>query len=288
MPRICYVPKHFRKTSLVIIQTANEIIEEYADQGFSLTVRQLYYQFVARDIIPNNQKEYTRIGSIVNNARLAGLTDWEAIVDRTRNLRALSHWESPREILRTSARQYARNLWEGQKATPEVWIEKDALIGVIEGVCEKWDVPFLSCRGYVSQSEMWGAGRRLLSCSNPIIIHLGDHDPSGIDMTRDIRDRLNLFTDGRVTVVRIALTMAQVEQYGPPPNPAKLTDSRAGDYISAFGYDSWELDALDPKAMAALIEEKVKSIVDEELMDAVKKKQGREREQLTRVAENWV
>lgn len=286
MPKILYIQKSFRESSLAIIMKANEIIQKYAEQGFDLTLRQLYYQFVARDIIRNTQKEYNRLGAIINDARLAGLIDWESIVDRTRGLRALSHWNSPSEILLTCSKQYTRNLWAGQNVTPEVWIEKDALVGVIEGVCSAWDVPFLSCRGYVSQSEMWGAGRRLAKRTNPIIIHLGDHDPSGIDMTRDIRDRLDMFA-GNVTVDRIALTMDQVEENGPPPNPTKLTDSRANDYIAMYGSDSWELDALEPALLERLIEEKIKSIVDMDLFNDEKERQKKERQQLKAVADNW-
>lgn len=286
MTLISYVPKSFKDRTLAIIAKANEIILEYEEQGFNLTLRQLYYQFVSRDLIRNTQKEYNRLGAIINDARLAGLVHWESIVDRTRGLRSLSHWNSPSEILLTCSKQYTRNLWAGQSVTPEVWIEKDALVGVIEGVCTEWDVPFLSCRGYVSQSEMWRAGRRLAMRPRPYIIHLGDHDPSGIDMTRDIQERLNMFA-GNVTVNRIALTMDQVEEHGPPPNPAKLSDSRASEYIARFGNDSWELDALEPALMANLIEEEIKNTVDMDMFEAAKKRQEKERRQLVDVAENW-
>lgn len=91
----------------------------------------------------------------------------------------------------------------------------------------------------------------------PVILHLGDHDPSGIDMTRDIVARLEVFTDyAGIEVRRVALNMDQVEQYGPPPNPAKLTDSRVGQYIAVYGLDSWELDALEPQVIVDLIEQK--------------------------------
>jgi hypothetical protein len=144
MPKICYVSKNFSPDSLGIIETANHIVEEYAQQGFVLTLRQLYYQFVARDIIPNTQQSYKRLGSIVNDARLAGLIDWEYITDRTRNLQKNSHWSKPGDIIDSAALTYRVDLWEGQKRRVEVWIEKDALVGVIEGVCRELDVPFFS------------------------------------------------------------------------------------------------------------------------------------------------
>lgn len=266
MSKIRYIKKRFSSHSLEIITTANQIIEEYELQGFSLTLRQIYYQFVARDLIPNNIREYKKLGTVINNGRLAGLIDWEAIVDRTRNLQRNSHWENPREIIETCAKAFAIDKWQNQDLRPEVWIEKDALVGVIEGICQKLDVPYFSCRGYTSQSEMWSASQRLERYFNQaqpaIIIHLGDHDPSGIDMTRDIQDRMGLFMGG-VDVKRIALNADQVEEFNPPPNPSKVTDPRAKAYIVEFGYNCWELDALEPKIITNLIEKTVLSYRDD-------------------------
>lgn len=183
MPKVCYVRKAFREATLALIEVANDIIQEYAAQGFDLTLRQLYYQLVARDLIPNTQREYKRLGSIVNDARLAGLIDWDHIVDRTRFLRRLSHWDGPEDIVKACADQFRVDKWQNQPVRVEVWIEKDALVGVIEGVCNELDVPYFSCRGYTSQSEMWGASLRLGSYSlkkqTPIILHFGDHRPIG-------------------------------------------------------------------------------------------------------------
>jgi hypothetical protein len=290
MPKIAYVEKKFSTGSLATIRRAEEICREYADQGFDLTLRQLYYQFVARGWIANKQTEYKRLGSIVSDARLAGLLDWNYIVDRTRNLRGLSHWTSPGQIIRGSARGYLTDRWANQPHRVEVWIEKDALVGVIAGVCQRHDVDYFSCRGYTSQSELWGAARRLRRYEDrgqkPIVIHLGDHDPSGIDMTRDIAERLSLF-EANVRVIRIALNMDQVEEYEPPPNPAKLTDSRAGGYIDRFGDSSWELDALDPTTLDTLISSEITSWRDEAQWERDTAAMEAERSVLTAVAHRW-
>jgi len=260
-----YINKNLSDRKLDVIDQANKIIEEYQDQGFDLTLRQLYYQFVARDLIPNKQSEYNKLGNIISDGRLLGLIDWNAIVDRTRHVRSNSHWESPKEVIEICANQYQIDKWENQETRVEVWIEKDALIGVIEGVCSRNDVPYFSCRGYTSQSEMWRASCRLLDYDqNIVIIHLGDHDSSGIDMTRDIQDRMNLFDSG-ATVERIALNYDQIEQYNPPPNPAKITDPRAKKYIEEFGASSWELDALEPSVMDDLVQSKIDEYRDMDL-----------------------
>ncbi len=296
MPEIAYITKRFSDSSLAIIAKANEICAEYAGQGFDLTLRQLYYQFVARDLIANRQTEYKRLGSIINDARLAGVLDWSYIVDRTRNLVANSHWSSPSSIIDSVAFSYRNDLWANQPYRPEVWIEKDALLGVIEGVSQDNDVPYFSCRGYTSQSETWRAGRRMRRYIQggqiPLIIHLGDHDPSGIDMSRDIYERLRLFAyefGDKVTpeVRRIALNMDQVDQYGPPPNPTKLTDSRAQGYIADYGYDSWELDALEPSVLSALIQDEIDSVRDLVIWEEDKAKQEDDRQLLQRVSDNW-
>ena len=295
MPNICYASRKFKSASMDIIDQANAIIYEYAEQGFDLTLRQLYYQFVARDLIPNSQKSYKRLGSIINDARMAGLIDWDTIVDRTRNLQTTPHWDNPTDIIESCASQFAVDKWEGQEFRPECWIEKDALIGVIEDVCGELDVPYFSCRGYTSQSEMWSAAQRLLGYAQnrqrPLIIHLGDHDPSGIDMSRDITDRIELFMTyhgfdpGQVR--RIALNMNQVEEYNPPPNPTKFTDSRAGGYVVRYGTNSWELDALEPKVMADLIRDEVYSVRDVDKWAAKVEEERRGQEQLQRVSMYW-
>jgi hypothetical protein len=293
--KIAYKDKRFSIEIRNLIEKANEIIEEYSEQGFELTLRQLYYQFVARDLIENTQKSYKRLGMAINDGRLAGLVSWEAIVDRTRNVRRLSHWDSPAEIVEGAASQFRMDMWENQKYRPEVWIEKDALVGVIEDVCDKYDVPYFSCRGYTSQSEMWSASQRLLDHNkrgqSAVIIHLGDHDPSGIDMTRDIRDRLELFmfdgwADEALDVDRIALTMDQVEEYNPPPNPAKITDTRAKNYIHEFGDESWELDALEPAMMVQLIEETIQKLIIKSRWKAREKLVREHRKTLDEIVKN--
>lgn len=278
MPKVRYQRIRFAQRSLEIIEKANEIIAEYEAQGFNLTLRQLYYQFVSRGFIPNSQKEYSKLGSIINDARLAGMVDWDSITDRTRFVRRQSHWDGAKDILKSAAASFHVDMWETQCVRPEVWIEKDALVGVIQGVCEEYDVPYLSCRGYTSQSEMWGSAQRMRQTLERekkavVILHFGDHDPSGIDMSRDIRDRLSVFTgvpvmheefDGgkRAYFERLALNMPQVETYNPPPNPAKMTDSRYAGYIVEHGHESWELDALEPSVIVDLIRGSLTKLID--------------------------
>jgi hypothetical protein len=325
MPRICYVRKNFGPASLRVIRQANAIIAEYANQGYDLTLRQLYYQFVSRDLIPNRQSEYKRLGEIINDARLAGLVDWDAIVDRTRSIRSLPHWHDPAAIVRAAADSFAVDKWADQPCRVEVWIEKDALVGVFEPVCQELDVPLFSCRGYTSQSEVWGAARRLegylAAGQRVVVLHFGDHDPSGLDMTRDIAERLRLFLfndwirhesdrlsdlpreerlqrleqeydddqgwDVRLEVRRLALTWGQVGQYSPPPNPAKSTDARYRRYMEEFGDESWELDALEPTVLGQLVRDEVDGLLDHDRWGAAVARETAGAARLQRVAQRW-
>lgn len=287
--KICYKDINFRADSLNLIQRVNGIIHEYNQKGYSLTLRQVYYQLVARDIIPNNERSYKNLGNLISDGRIAGLIDWNAIEDRTRNLEKNSHWSSPSSIIDAVASQFAFDKWEGQEYYVEVWVEKDALKGIVGQVCSRMDIPYFSCRGYVSQSEMWVAAQRMERLSGEkdiVVIHLGDHDPSGRDMSRDIVDRLNFFGVG-LEFKRIALNMNQIEEYAPPPNPTKLTDSRATGYIDEFGYECWELDALAPEVIDKLIEDTVNQYLDMALFLEMREKEDEAKQVLRKVSDNW-
>jgi len=290
MPKIAYVKRRFNARSVVLIDNANNIIAEYQNQGFKLTLRQLYYQFVSRDIIPNTIKSYKNLGSVINDGRMTGMIDWDAIEDRTREVKTPNHWDNPADIVDACAKQFRIDKWADQPCRPEVWIEKEALAGVVEGICRQLDIPFLSCRGYTSQSEMWSSAMRLKKFSEdgqePIILHFGDHDPSGIDMTRDITDRLEIFMGG-IKLKRLALNMDQIDHYHPPPNPAKSTDSRFADYQAKFGDESWELDALEPSVLVGLIRNAVETMRDHKKWEAKVKIEEHHRHILTEAASRW-
>jgi hypothetical protein len=271
------------KPGLRLIEHVNQIIAEYRAAGYTLTLRQVYYQLVAGAVIENTERCYKNVGNLINNGRLVGYIDWDAIEDRTRNVRTQPTWDSPAQILEIAAEQYRRDLWETQDNYLEVWVEKDALVAIVEDVASRFHVPCLSCRGYTSQTAMHDAAERFIKKSgqgkNCILIHLGDHDPSGLDMTRDISERLAGF-GARVDVKRIALNRDQIDRYKPPVNPAKITDTRARTYIAEHGKHSWELDALPPEVIDALITKTIKISLDQKRFDVAKAQQESERQAL--------
>lgn len=268
----CYIPRKFSEDNLAMIGQANAIIVEYQARGYTLTLRQLYYQHVARGLLANVQSNYNKLGGLISDGRLAGLISWTAIEDRTRNLQGLNTYAAPGQIIAKAQKEYRLDLWADQPFRPEVWVEKEALVDVVARICNELRVDFFACRGYVSQSEQWRAGRRLAQYvskgQRPIVFHLGDHDPSGIDMTRDNQERLSLFAGVQIQVVRLALNREQIDRYTPPPNPAKITDSRFEGYQQLHGDESWELDALDPQVIHDLIENAVLRLRENARWDA--------------------
>lgn len=272
-----FVKKSFGAKSLSIIDTANEIIEGYMQQKLTLTLRQLYYQFVAHHDLPNEQKNYKRLAEIVSDARLAGLIDWDAIEDRGREPMIPSHWNGPADLIRQGARQFRRDRWLNQRVYVELWVEKQALAGVLWPIASRWHAPLVVNKGYSSSSAMYDNARRFVRRSldgerGCVVLYIGDHDPSGEDMVRDVRDRLNLLRGdegSEIEVRKIALTMAQIRMYNPPPNPAKVTDSRYVAYREKYGDDSWEVDSLDPATFRALIDGEMRSLVDTDEMNRI-------------------
>ena len=311
MPKIKYVERKFNKSSLAVITTCNQVIDQYMAAGYQLTLRQLYYHLIAQDLLPdswvddaynarnglqagtkNTVKSYDRLGDLVSHARLAGLIDWDAIEDRGRNLHRNSHWRTPEEMIESARASFRMDKWVGQKYRPEVWVEKEALAGVLGSICPRLDVPYFATKGYNSQSEQWAAAMRFQwyqrMGQTPYLIFLSDHDPSGLDMGRDNEERIvSTFRTFGLEFKRIALTMGQVEEHDPPPNPAKESDTRFANYSMLYGNESWELDALPPQVLASLVETAIDSIRDQDAWDEVISQEQEYLDVLRKLERNW-
>lgn len=317
-----FIAKIFPSRNAMVIEEADRIIEEYQQQGYTLTLRGLYYQFISRDTLPeswidkaynikngldpdtkNTTKNYKRLGDLINDAKLAGILDWSAITDQGRSSTTIWGWDSPEEILRNSAEGYYIDKWATQPFHVEVMVEKDALSGIISPVCRDLQVGWSANKGYSSGSTMYRTGRRIKAKleegKRVLFLYLGDHDPSGLDMTNDVEGRLRMFArehSAHITsepdeydfeVRRIALNMPQVRDFNPPPNPAKETDSRFKKYRDEYGDESWELDALPPPTISGLIEEAVLAVRDDSLWSESVEAETVSREEIGRFIDTW-
>jgi len=289
MSKIKYVePKRWASKKEAVFSKIVEIVDEFQTQGYRMTLRQLYYQLVSRDIIANQASEYAKLSTLLTEARMYGLIDWNFIEDRIRIPKMASQWKDIPSIVDSAIQSYRKDRWVGQDNYIEVWVEKDALSGVLEPITRKYHCNLMVNRGYSSASAMHDSSirfkRQERQGKKTFILYLGDHDPSGMDMVRDIQERLDIF-GCNVEVKRIALNMEQINQFNPPPNPAKITDPRAKKYIEEFGNTSWELDALSPKDLNKLLDTEVQKLLDLEPYNEVCRIEGWEKEQLTQVAD---
>lgn len=285
-----FIDKNFREDALALINWANTVLDRYMQQGLTATVRQLYYQGVSANVFTNTERNYSRLVNVMADARRAGLVDWDAIEDRGRSTQSSVVWKGPADILKQALEAFKTDKWNDQPNYVEVMCEKQALEGVFLPVCQRLEVPFSANKGYSSVSAMYETGHRLrerayIGKKELHVIYFGDHDPSGMDMTRDVEDRLTLFAKAPVNVHRVALNMDQVEEYHLPENPAKLDDSRAAKYIAEFGASSWELDALDVALLAELVDSAVKNLRDEWRWEQSCQAQEKQREQMSGLVE---
>ena len=281
--------KNLRTDTRILLDDITRILEDYKEQGYKLTLRQLYYQLVSSDILENKVQNYAKLSRILTDARLCGFVDWEIIEDRIRVPRIPNSWDSIQDIISAALSQYRKDRHYSQENYVEVWVEKDALSGILEPITKKYHLNLMVNRGYSSITAMWKASQRFQEQinhdKNCHIIYLGDHDPSGLDMIRDIKDRLATFRIDNLIVNQITLTQQQIKKYNPPPNPAKENDPRAKWYIEEFGNVSWELDALKPQVLTTLLESEITKLLDLELYDEIILEENQEKEQLEKLVE---
>jgi len=253
-----------------------------------MTLRQLYYRFVALDLLENKESQYDYLGESIKEARIEGTIPWDWIEDRTRSADAGDHEKKSREkhfrdhleYFKTCDQRFNRPRWEGQDTYVEVWVEKEALAGVFESVADELKVVSFPNRGYTSVTLLHEAAERFRAAEShkrPMILYFGDFDPSGQDIERNIRDKLNDTFGVDVGVDRVALTREQIDERELPPQPAKSSDSRYEDFVEEHGDIAVELDALPPEDLRDMVRDAVSEYFDTSVHDEVLAEQDRDR-----------
>lgn len=287
MAKIPYHITSSNKSNRDLLDKIIKITADYDEMGYRVTVRQVYYQLVSRNILPNTISSYRKTSKLLTVGRMNGEIDWNVIVDKLRKPVMPNEFETMPGFLGAAINSYRKPRWEGQKKYVEVLVEKESLAGILEPVARKYHVSLLADKGYLSYSAMHEAAERIKVHSIPDkschVLYLGDHDPSGVDMTRDIEDRLRNFL-AYADVERIALTADQIEKYELPPNPAKMKDPRSGRYVSKYGRKSWELDALKPGVLADILESNIKKHMNMRRYNAMVREEEREKAELGKMA----
>lgn len=266
-----------------LTEAVRRILEEYP--GMRLTLRQIYYRLVANQTIENNISQYKYLSSILVQARYSGDIDFHAIEDRTRSMIGGDHTLIPPEERVERLIDYIENFpetynipfWYGQDVYIEVWLEKRALQTEFERVTSQYMVRLAPCGGYPSHSFIYDASQEMPTDRRIHILYFGDHDPSGRDIERFIRETFE--RQGLdVNIERIALTPEQIEQYDLPPAPTKTTDSRRGRFVLEHGDACVELDALPPDVLRNLVATSIRRHIDMEAFHRRNEEQMRRRD----------
>ena len=259
-----------------IVEATRKILSEY---GYALTLRQIFYRLVSNYGLSNTGATYRYLSRILVNARENGIIPVNSIIDRSRSIIPSydnddgdpdDYFDLEIESIEDMALSYSMSMWDNQDYYIEVWVEKDALSQVVSRVARDFKVVVAPSRGYSSFSYLYDAVKRFKSVDsekNRLVLHFGDHDPSGIDMSRDLEERLNNY-GANIELVRVALTYDQVKQYKLSPNPTKTADPRSNGYISMFGSECWELDALPPNVLQKLVSDSIQSYIDKDKWEA--------------------
>lgn len=298
--KLAIIPQTFYRKTAELLQEIDSLCEVLcAKIGTSLNLRQVYYQLVARNRIPNNDKAYKNLINVVRDGRYAGALDWEHITDRVRVIHDSARWQDAEDRLVHAAETHRIDTWESQRYRPEVWIEKDALLEIANNACSYLDVQYMSVKAYSSVSALWDARCRFREYARngqtPVILHLGDHDCTGVDCSRFLQERMELLVNTpemdehvAVEVRRLALNMDQIHRYELPPQPGKIDDPRYDDYVKRFGTEHvWELDALSPEVIVQIIEDGIRDVMDDALRQEYIAAQEEQRDVLTQVGENY-
>lgn len=294
--KISGVLNFWETTAEELFSQIDEVVDYYISVGIKLTNRQLYYQLVGKDLIPNADEVYKKVCVFLTDVRYAGLIDWEAIEDKEREPHRKGEWNSIKSIVQSAINVYRLPRWDDQEYYLEMYCEKKAGINVLQPIADNYHIYFGFNKGYSSASAMYDLAKRIMeqieNSKMVIILYFGDHDASGLDMIRDINERITEFlvegeypVEPDFEVIPVALTMKQIEEYNPPPNPAKITDPRAKWYIEKFGEESWELDSIDAMELRRIAENSILRYIDIEKYNTWVKREKREKKLLIKFAD---
>lgn len=251
---------------------------EIVEQMRPMTVRQVFYQATVRGIVDKVESDYDKVQTDLTILRRAGALPYSWLADGTRWMRKPITFSSVEEALNNTARLYRKALWADVDAYVEIWIEKDALAGVVTPVTELYDVPLMVARGYASLSFLHGAAEYIAALDVPTFIyHLGDFDPSGVNAGEKIEQTLReMAPNAAIHFERLAVTPEQISDWSLPTRPTKSSDSRS----KGFGLISVELDAIVPKDLRDLAEQAIQQHLPPDQFKVLKAAERSEQELL--------
>ena len=257
-----------------------ELILDWARQHRPVTVRQIFYRLSTLEAVDKSERGYKAVGRLCTQMRLDGEIPFSYFADNTRWMRRPRTYNTIEEALELTAQTYRKSLWQNQTAAAEIWLEKEALAGVIYPVTSLWDVPLMVVKGYPSVTFLHTAASQMKNDyfhHNRItkIFYLGDRDPSGLDIFRNITERIPEFAQNTPIIFsHVAVTTAQVRRWQLPSRPTKKSDSRAKD----FEGESVELDAILPSDLRQLVTDCIEKVIDSSQLEQLREIEKMEKE----------
>lgn len=251
----------------VIIPRTIELLKSY---DYRPTLRQIFYRLVAALLIPNTQTSYKTLSRVLTLARERGIIDPLALEDRKReSSQGDFGWNKPKDFIEDQKKAFAdswqfytRPLWTSQQTIPIIWLEKGALFPAVTQIADRYRVKVFESIGYSSCTQIYEAIPEFQS-NNIVVLQLGDYDPSGEDIARSLKERLEKYGAGQPEFIPLALTKEQTIAYRLPTQMAKKSDPRFKAFVEKHGTDRViELDALPPEELEKIIAQKIESYID--------------------------
>ena len=260
------------------VESRRDALYDIVAESKPATVRQVYYLATVAGLVPKTENGYGMVQTDLTLMRRAGSLPYDWLADSTRWERKPRTFNSVEQALEDTARLYRKALWADADAYVEVWLEKDALAGVVYPITEKFDVSLMVARGYASLSFLNEAAKYIATLDRPAFIyHCGDYDPSGQDAARAIEETLReMAPEAEIHFERLAVTPAQIVNWRLPTRPTKTTDSRA----KGFGVVSVELDAIPPGRLRDLVQKAIERHLPPEQYRVLKVAEASERKLL--------
>jgi hypothetical protein len=249
-----------------------------------MTVRQVYYQLVTLGVIEKTEQQYKgTVCRLLAEMRRDGTLPYHKIADNTRWMRKPNTYSGLQEMLELTQQTYRRAIWDSQDAYVEIWLEKEALAGVLVDVTARWDVPLMVTRGYPSLSYVHSAAQAIEAQGKPAYLYyFGDRDPSGVDIDRFVEELIHEMAEVDLHFERVAVTEGQLEELNLPTRPTKKNDSRS----KGFKGESVEVDAIDPDTLCEICEACITRHIDQEAYYRMQQVEDAERDTLARMIEN--
>jgi hypothetical protein len=275
------------RRSRAAIQVIRDALFYLLNTEHPMTVRQVFYRMVGDGVVGKTEAEYKgTVCRLLTLMRREGLIPYSWLADNTRWMRKDHTFSGLKAALHYTVAAYRRSLWDNQNAYVEVWLEKDALAGVVHDITNSYDVPLMVCRGYSSLSFLYSAAEAIAEIGKPAhIYYFGDYDPSGVDISRVVEKELRGFApDAEIHFNRMAVTSEQIATWNLPTRPTKKKDSRS----KKFGANSVELDAIPPAILREMVTSCITQHINTEAYNRMLIVEQAERESLEHVVSQWL